>query len=370
MAEQSSAPILEINENTVRDQLADRMWQGLQILALIGIPISLVRLVITGWHPLYALHTSAASLVFLIAVFRKRLSTNAKAILASALPLGVGLSALYALGFYSAGIAWIIASCISATMFFRGRMGAAIIALELLAMAGFAWAFVNGTLVLPIDTQDFIRQPQAWLAVIGATGIVAAALSYGLNVYSNSHKVLMDTIREQHALIAHQAAHDGLTGLPMPHLARDRLNQAILQARRDQGRAALLFIDLDSFKAVNDTFGHDAGDFVLTTVAQRMQESIRAVDSASRQGGDEFMVVLGNINAVDDATAVADKLVQAIARPMTYQGQTLQVGASIGVAVYPDHADSVEAMMKMADNTMYGVKKSGKNSYAVVTPQP
>lgn len=291
-----------------------------------------------------------------------------KAVLACVLPLGVGLPALHALGFYGAGIVWIVASCISATMFFRGRIGAVVIALELVLLSAFAWAYVHGALVLSIDAQDFIRQPAAWIAVVGATAIVAAGVSYGLSVYSASHAALMDTIREQHALITHQAMHDGLTGLSLPHLARDRLNHAIQQARRDQRRAALLFIDLDGFKTINDTHGHDAGDFVLTTVAQRMLGTLRAVDSASRQGGDEFMVLLGGISTVEDAAAVGNKLVQAIAHPMVYQGQALQVGASIGIAVFPDHADSVEAMMKQADTAMYQVKKAGKNSAAVANP--
>ncbi len=365
MPQLTPAPMLEISESTVRDQLADRIWQGMLVLAVVGIPTSLVRILITGWQPLYAVHAATAILVFLIALYRRHLSTNVKAVLACTLPLGVGLPALHAMGFYGAGAAWLIVSGISTTMFFRGRIGALVIALELLVLMGFAWAFVQGALVLSIDTNGFIRQPQAWMAVIGATGIVTAAVSYGLSVYSASHKALMDTIREQHALITHQATHDGLTGLSMPHMARDRLSHAIQQARRDQNRAALLFIDLDGFKTVNDTHGHNAGDFVLTTVAQRMRDAIRAVDSASRQGGDEFMVVLGGIATVEDAAAVADKLVQAIALPMECRGQTLQVGASIGIAVFPDHADSVESMMKLADSAMYRVKKAGKNSYAV-----
>lgn len=357
----------DINETTVRDQLADKLWQGMLVLAVVGIPLSLARIAVTGWQPLYGVHTATAVIIFLIALFRRHLSTDMKAFMTCVLPLGIGLPALQALGFYGAGIAWVIASCISATMFFKGRVGAIVIALELLVMAGYAWAFVSGALVLSIDTDDFVRQPQAWVAVIGATGIVTAALCYGMNVYSTTHTALMHTIHEQNRLIAHQASHDGLTGLPMPHLARDRLGYAIEVARRNKGRAALLFIDLDAFKSVNDTHGHDAGDFVLTTVAQRMLANIRAVDSASRQGGDEFMVALGGLESVEDAATVAHKLVEVIALPMEYQGKTLQVGASIGIAVYPDHADSAETMMKQADIAMYRAKKAGKNTYAIAT---
>jgi diguanylate cyclase (GGDEF)-like protein len=319
---------------------------------------------------MYTLHAGTGVCVLLIAMYRHRLSANVKAVLACVTPLGVGLPALYTLGFYSAGIAWIIVSCISAAMFFKGRISALVIALEMLAMLGFAWAYTQGLLVLAIDANEYIRRPHAWIAIIIGTGTVTTAVSYGLSVYSASHKALMDTIREQHALITHQATHDGLTGLSLPHLARDRLSHAMEQARRDHTRAALLFIDLDGFKAINDTCGHDAGDHVLKTVAQRLLATLRAVDSASRQGGDEFMVLLGGISNVEDAESVAHKLVEVIAQPMVYQGQSFQVSASIGIAVFPDHADSLESLIKQADNAMYQVKKGGKNSAAIVNPLP
>ncbi len=370
MHQLSPAPLLEISEATVRDQLADKMWQGMVVLAVVGILTSLARVWVNGWQLMYALQAGTGVCVLLIALYRHQLSANVKAVLACVTPLGVGLPALYTFGFYSAGIAWIIVSCISATMFFKGRVGALVIALEMLVMLGFAWAYTQGLLVLSIDANDHIRKPHAWIAVIIGTGTVTTAVSYGLSVYSASHKALMDTIREQHALITHQATHDGLTGLPLPHLARDRLSHAMEQARRDHTRAALLFIDLDGFKAINDTHGHDAGDYVLTTVAQRLLATLRAVDSASRQGGDEFMVLLGGIANVEDAESVARKLVGVIAQPLLYQGQSLQVSASIGIALYPDHADSVESMMKQADSAMYQVKKTGKNSAAVVSPPP
>lgn len=354
----------------MRDQLADKMWQGMVVLAAVGILTSLARIWVNGWQLLYALQAGTGVFVWLIALYRHRLSANTKAVLACITPLGVGLPALYTLGFYSAGIAWIIASGISATMFFKGRVGAIVIALEMLVMLGFAWAHTQGLLVLSIDANEYIRKPHAWIAVMVGTCTVTTAVSYGLSVYSASHKALMDTIREQHALITHQATHDGLTGLPLPHLARDRLSQAMEQARRDHTRVALLFIDLDGFKVINDTHGHDAGDFVLTTVAQRLLATLRAVDSASRQGGDEFMVLLGGISNVEDAESVARKLVEVLAQPMLYQGQSLQVSASIGIALYPDHADSVERMMKQADSAMYQVKKSGKNNAAVASPLP
>lgn len=161
------------------------------------------------------------------------------------------------------------------------------------------------------------------------------------------------------------ANHDALTGLPTLRLARDRLTMACEQAKRSKGKAALLFIDLDGFKAVNDTFGHEAGDHVLKTVAGRLIACIRNIDTVARHGGDEFLVILGGILSADAATVVAGKIVTAISEPIPYEGHALTVGSSIGIAVLPEHGAGPEELLKKADRAMYSIKKSGKNSYAL-----
>jgi diguanylate cyclase (GGDEF)-like protein/PAS domain S-box-containing protein len=165
--------------------------------------------------------------------------------------------------------------------------------------------------------------------------------------------------------LEHQALHDALTGLPNRVLARDRLDQAILLARRQQTRVALLIIDLDHFKEVNDTFGHQAGDQLLRQVGERFMAELRETDTVARLGGDEFAIVLLAADA-DSAGLVAVKLLAALERPFIVEGQALDVGASIGIAVYPDHADTADSMLRRADIAMYVAKRS-RRTHATYT---
>jgi diguanylate cyclase (GGDEF)-like protein len=148
-------------------------------------------------------------------------------------------------------------------------------------------------------------------------------------------------------------------------LARDRLDQAILLARRQQTRVALLIIDLDHFKEVNDTFGHQAGDQLLRQVGERFMAELRETDTVARLGGDEFAIVLLAADAAA-ASLIAAKLLAALERPFVVEGQALDVGASIGIAVYPDHSDTADSMLRRADIAMYVAKRS-RRTHATYT---
>jgi diguanylate cyclase (GGDEF)-like protein/PAS domain S-box-containing protein len=153
------------------------------------------------------------------------------------------------------------------------------------------------------------------------------------------------------------AHYDSLTTLPNRTLFFDRLENAVARARRENRRFALLFIDLDGFKAVNDRFGHDAGDFLLFEIAKRLRSAIRDSDTAGRMGGDEFTVLLENIAKVEDAAAVADKIRVALVEPLAVPtGEKVTVGASIGIAVFPDDGADGESILKSADSAMYAIK--------------
>jgi len=162
-----------------------------------------------------------------------------------------------------------------------------------------------------------------------------------------------------------KATHDSLTGLPTVHLGKECLTNAIARAKREQDKAALLFIDLDGFKAVNDSFGHDTGDLILQAVAARLKSSIREVDAAARIGGDEFIIILGGIKQQSDVESVAKKVVHAISQPYNDIEMNITLGCSIGIALYPDHGDEAEILIKHADVAMYAVKHSGKNNYRI-----
>ena len=161
----------------------------------------------------------------------------------------------------------------------------------------------------------------------------------------------------------HLAHHDSLTGLPNRALLLDRLQQALNQARRTTHRVAVMFLDLDRFKTINDTLGHDVGDELLKEVAQRLRGAVRAVDTVARLGGDEFVVVLNEIANAEDAVRVAGKIIASFAAPICVGAHELQVTTSIGIGLYPEDGDEVYNLMKRADSAMYQAKHAGRNQY-------
>ncbi|WPC66412.1 diguanylate cyclase [Rhodoferax ferrireducens] len=159
------------------------------------------------------------------------------------------------------------------------------------------------------------------------------------------------------------AFYDPLTHLPNRRLALERLTQQLVRARRAQTRLALLFIDLDKFKPINDALGHEVGDWVLHAVAQRIQACLRESDTAARLGGDEFVVLLPDLQTSDAALAVAEKIRAALAQDfVTTQGLVLSISSSIGVALYPDHGETEKDLLRLGDEAMYRAKKSGCNA--------
>lgn len=167
-----------------------------------------------------------------------------------------------------------------------------------------------------------------------------------------------------HACLEHQANHDALTGLPNRSLFFDRLAHALRRGQREAGRVALLFVDLDRFKYINDRFGHDTGDRVLIKVAGWLQSVVREEDSVARIGGDEFAVILEGLKAPTDSDRVAATLIAALSSPFVIDDQTLNVGASIGIATYPEDGDNIDLLLNRADIAMFHAKESGRSTYA------
>lgn len=170
--------------------------------------------------------------------------------------------------------------------------------------------------------------------------------------------------------IAFYATHDALTRLPNRYLLMDRLQSALAVARRSQTKVALLYIDLDDFKPINDSLGHSAGDQTLQTVASRLQASIRQSDTAARLGGDEFVVILPNITDLGAVSTVTEQLHRTLSEPYPLTDGQGHVGVSIGVALFPADADSGDKLLDAADRALYAVKGSGKGRIGYVPPAP
>jgi diguanylate cyclase (GGDEF)-like protein/PAS domain S-box-containing protein len=168
--------------------------------------------------------------------------------------------------------------------------------------------------------------------------------------------------------IRHRAYHDDLTGLPNRMLFRDRFAQALGHARRHKQTLAMLFMDLDRFKTINDTLGHAVGDKLLQHVAHRLITLTRAGDTLARLGGDEFMLLVSSIRQIEDASTVADHILNALKQPFRVDGHELHLTASVGISVFPFDGDDADTLVKHADIALYRAKERGRNNYEVYTP--
>ncbi len=176
---------------------------------------------------------------------------------------------------------------------------------------------------------------------------------------------MIDTLNRQTDRLRYQAYHDHLTALPnrvkgMVHLAR-----MVNHAQEEDASVALLYIDVDDFKEINDTLGHSVGDRLLQMISDRLSQAIREEDAVARLGGDEFLIITGLLRHPEDATVIAEKLLQQLQHPFSIEENTFHVSASIGICVYPDDGDDAETLLRNADSAMYQAKRSGKNAYTL-----
>jgi len=177
-------------------------------------------------------------------------------------------------------------------------------------------------------------------------------------------------LRDNQDELEHLAQHDPLTGLPNRRKFQERLDQALAQARRFPQTVSVLFIDLDRFKLINDHHGHEVGDVVLQTVARRLLAVLREVDTVARIGGDEFVALLGAPATPEQLDAIAHKLLQVLGEPVSFEGLRLDLGCSIGIASYPDHASTATDLLAAADHAMYQAKTAGRNTHRFFNAAP
>jgi diguanylate cyclase (GGDEF)-like protein len=189
-----------------------------------------------------------------------------------------------------------------------------------------------------------------------------------LTVASIHAQTMTDSAEQATMQMTHLAEHDFLTGLPIRRLLADRLAQAITLAQRHGKKVALIYLDLDHFKHINDSLGHEVGDKLLQSVTKRLQASVRHSDTVSRHGGDEFLVLLPEVDDVQGAVLIAEKLIETVAEPHLIGNHRLHITLSIGISLYPDVGKDADEVIRNADMAMYYAKKSGRNKYKVFTP--
>jgi len=246
-------------------------------------------------------------------------------------------------------------------------MGGAIVGMHYTGMA--AARFAEGTICT-----SAVLPNNGWMAATLAVVtflILCGTLSLSLldARMESRHAQMAVSLHAANEKLQHLVLHDALTKLPNRLLLEDRMQQAIDECAAAGARCAVLFVDLDRFKTLNDTLGHFAGDTVLRTVAERLRASVRAEDTVARLGGDEFVVLLKRVARAADAGEVARKIMEAVARSIPIDEHELRIGSSIGISVFPDHGVDSIRLVANADAAMYHVKKTGRANVAFFTPE-
>jgi diguanylate cyclase (GGDEF)-like protein len=178
-------------------------------------------------------------------------------------------------------------------------------------------------------------------------------------------RLLHKAARNDSLMLESLALNDPLTGLANRRLLDDRMSMALVHARRNKSAMAVVYLDLDGFKQINDTLGHGAGDILLKMVAERLVATVREEDTVARVGGDEFILALWHVDGVDYAASVAERAIEAVSHPYDIDGATVTITTSAGVSIYPDHGEETEMLMKSADAALYEAKRAGRNAYRI-----
>ena len=243
----------------------------------------------------------------------------------------------------------------------------------LVFMLGFigliAWLSMTGVRVAAVDPvyTDYYRATTL-IVILSITGVGMRLMVSDLQAALVTAENAIARALQTQSSLEHLAQHDSLTQLPNRLLGRERIEQALTLANRHHQRFAVLFVDLDNFKTVNDILGHDSGDVFLRQVAARLIQSVRKSDIVSRQGGDEFLIGIADANDADAISTAANKILLQLAEPFPIGESQISVSCSIGIAVYPDDGSNFETLVQLADLSMYQAKESGRNAFRFYDP--
>jgi diguanylate cyclase (GGDEF)-like protein len=222
---------------------------------------------------------------------------------------------------------------------------------------------------LVANREQALRNAQEFSVIQQDLNLQLMRANEKLVIASVESQEMAEDLERSRAEMAHLANHDFLTDLPNRMQLHDRIGQAITLARRHRTKLAVLFLDLDKFKAVNDSLGHAVGDQLLQAVAERLMSMIRRSDTVSRHGGDEFVLLLSEVNEEENLRPKIEKIRHLVSSPYNIAGNDLMIGVTIGVSIFPEHGDDTETLVRRADLAMYYAKQQGRNQYQFFSPE-
>lgn len=359
--------------DTLRVRALSKLTDYLVVSAVFLFAAFLYRLTDTDWQDTYILQFIVFFLLMVTITIRDKLSYKTTIYCYLSLGFILAISEFISLGLSGMGE---VASlfCIMLSLFYLDKKSTAVVSLIITVIFGVTfYEYLYAGRTLSENDIAYVSWHSAWIGrfTAHATFFLVLGMSI-LFLQDQIIRLLLEletqkqTIESQKEQIEHLANHDALTGLPSLRVADDRLEAALDLATQQNHKSALLFLDLDGFKAINDTHGHEAGDEVLKQIAERISSVTRSEDIACRVGGDEFLVIVEKVKSLSDLESLCQRLILVISMPLPYKDIELAVGVSIGAASYPCSASSSRDLRLKADELMYQVKKSGKNNYRIL----
>lgn len=359
--------------DTLRVRALSKLTDYLVVSAVFLFAAFLYRLTDTDWQDTYILQFIVFFLLMVTITIRDKLSYKTTIYCYLSLGFILAISEFISLGLSGMGE---VASlfCIMLSLFYLDKKSTAVVSLIITVIFGVTfYEYLYAGRTLSENDIAYVSWHPAWIGRFTAHATFFLVLGVSiLFLQDQIIRLLLEletqkqTIESQKEQIEHLANHDALTGLPSLRVADDRLEAALDLATQQNHKSALLFLDLDGFKAINDTHGHEAGDEVLKQIAERISSVTRSEDIACRVGGDEFLVIVEKVKSLSDLESLCQRLILVISMPLTYKNIELAVGVSIGAASYPCSASSSRDLRLKADELMYQVKKSGKNNYRIL----
>lgn len=366
--------------SSVRIRLIQRIWIGIVVLAVIGVPVSVSRASVTGWLPMYTAHILIGCTAIGIFLLGQRLPLAIRTWAIFLLFGAVGLVGILQLGPFGAGLWWLATCPFLAAAIFSIRAGYfAMLALAALLLV-VGTLYTSGVLVTDFDSKAYGASVQAWATLAIGACLMPLVVFQGISLFTRQVVELAvrqhhyeTQLEEQRDRLQALAFKDELTGAETRRVMLDRMEQRLLSVQRSGERSALIMVDLDDFKPINDLYGHAVGDDVLKAIYERMRGVLRPSDSIARFGGDEFVLLIDLVKDLEEALAVGERIAAAIGQPISTAGQRLQLRASLGVTVMPDQGITTQALLERADAAMYEAKrnaKSGGSSVRLTTVTP
>ena len=341
--------------------------------SVISFPLSIMRIAVTGWIYIYGIQLLVFLVIIGLFIYRRSIAPKTQALVLVAMNLIIAIMGIMIFGIVGSGTISAL-SCIMICLFFVSFKATLVVCGILSATYTLSmYYFVNGIHMLPVDSDIYITAKSSWGTVMfGSVVFVILTISGIFRQQKLSLNLIAEledrnrTIEAQKKSLEHLANHDPLTGLATLRVGRQQLELAISKANTYKHQIALFFLDLDGFKAINDQYGHMAGDEALKVTAARIISMIRDNDTACRIGGDEFIIIIDKVDTPELIQKLCERLIESINRPIVYNSQTLTVGTSIGVVTYPGTGTDPSNLLRIADELMYQVKAEGKNSYRMV----